>query len=134
MREQSAGIRKQPGWRAESRDGAGSTRASCLPFSSGLAQQGVPEWVWGESEVLLSPLEMLLYNNSIDKNGKRGGQIQEGKGVSSVPPYSLPFSPTPLLPLWAKPLYLGHEGDAQRVQGLSEDVVEPKQGLHAQAE
>lgn len=84
--------------------------------------------------MLLLPLEMLLYNNSIYKNGKGGGQIQEGKGVSSALLYSLPFSPTPLLALWTKPLYLGHEGDAQRVQGLSEDMVEPRQGLRAQAE
>lgn len=62
--------------------------------------------------MLLSPLEMLLHT----RTGGEVAKFWREKGCP-LPCRTLFPSPIPLLPLWAKPLYLGHEGDAQRVQG-----------------
>ena len=62
------------------------------------------------------------------KDSWGGGQIQEGKAMSSALPYHLPFSPIPLLPPWAKPPPGARGGHAKIHAGLSEDMVEPRKG------
>lgn len=93
MREQSAGIREQPGWRAEGRDEA-SFNGLLPPISVWLSSVGNPRM--GLGAVRDAPLTVRYAAPYKDRWG--GSQIQEGKVVSSALAYPLPFSPIPLLP------------------------------------
>lgn len=107
--------------------------ASFLPFQSGLAQQGIPEWVWGQSEMLLSLLDMLLHTRT-------GGEVAKFKREKWCPlpwPTRSPSHPSLSFPRRPSPCTWGTRGTRKGFKvpaGLSEDMVEPRQGPLVQAE
>lgn len=85
---------------------------------------------WGESEVLLSLVEMLLHTRTSEQVAILRRE------ASSALPYLLPFSPISLLPLCTR--LLGHEEHTHKgfkvPTGLLETMAEPRHNLLVQAE
>lgn len=128
MREQSVGIREQPGWRAEGR-GEGRIQgppSSC--FSLAWLSRESQNRFRGETKMLLSLLEGLVHTRT-------GGEVAKFRRKKRCPlsyptlstfhPFlSFPCGPSPCCTWGSRGMRKGFKVPA----GLLADMVEPRQG------